>query len=322
MKKLITSVILLVIILTACFFIFNKNEDDTPTIRIMIGDGISFAPLYVIKDLSLIEKYSPNAKIELTSNLSGTIMNESFIANQVDIAAFSISTFATGLDKGIPYKIASPLAYTRYGLQTNNPNIKSLKDIGSNDKIAVSSLTGSTAIILKIACEKEFGDADALKDNMVTMSASEAELALINRSSGISLHIISLPSILRENQAGCPTIIDDVAILKERCAGTITVATTDFVKKQPDLYNAYLSALEEAVTLINNKDEQAIEIISKSLTISKEEIIESLDSGNLSFSTSECNILQITDFLYKTGEISTKIESLQDISFPNVAAEK
>ena len=323
MKKTMILIIIFIIILITYFFIFNKKDGHIPTIRIMVGDVLTHSPLYVMNELHLIEKYASNAKIDFRiSSSGGNTANEAFIAEQLDISVLDISNFTTGLDKGIPYKIASPLAYTRYGLQTNNPNIKTLKDIGPNDKIAVSSLTGTPTTLLRIACEKEFGDADALKENIITMDAYAAELALINKSSGISLHMISLSCILRENQTGCPTILDDIDILSEKCANVFTVATIDFVENYPDLYDAYLSALEEAITLINNKDEEALEIISKYINISKEELIEHIDSGNLHFSTSEYNFLPITDFLYRTEGISTKIESLQEFSFPNVTATK
>lgn len=322
MKKIMISIIILMIILTACFFLLNKKDNDTQTIRILVSDGVSSAQLHVMEELHLVEKYAPDTKVEFQVFYSGSAINEAFIANQGDIASLGIANFLTGLDKGISYKVAAAVSHTRFGLQTNNPNIKSLKDIGPDDKIAVSSLTGIHGTLLKMACEKELGDPDALKDNIVVMDASDAELALINKSSGISLHMAEIANILRENRAGCPTILDNVDILGVRCTNMVTVASTDFAENHPDLYNAYVSALEEATTLINNRDEQALEIISTTQNISKEEIIEYLDSDSLIFSTTKYNILPITDFLYKIGQISIKIESLQDISFPNVTETK
>ena len=321
MKKIVL-IILILIILVTCFFIFNQKEKNTSKIRIMATNGIGHAPLYVMNELSLIEKYAPNAKLDLTIASSSNGLNEAFIANQTDFASFSISDFMIGLDKGIPYKISSALSYSRFGIQTNNPNIKTLKDVGPNDKVSITSLTGFSATLFYMACEKEFGDYKALENNIVVMDAVNGEMALINKSSGISLHVHSLSTILRENRAGCPTILDSIDILGEKCTSIIIVGSNDFVEKQPELYNAYLSALDEAVSLITNKDEQALEVMSKSFNISKEEIIENLDSGNLSFSTTEYNILPLVDFLYRTGITSTKIESLDEVSFPNVTAKR
>lgn len=322
MKRIIIFTILLIIILGACFLAFHKKEGDVPVIRLISTDSIHTAPFHVMKELKLIEKYAPDVKVEYAIGDGGTAVDEAIIADKADIGVTSITNFAIGFNKGIPYKIASAIGYARTGLQTNNPNIKSLKDIGPDDRIAVASPTGGATIYLKMACEKEFGNLNALEDNLIVMDTYAAQLALINKSSGISLHMDSLATILYENREGCPTILDDVAVMGGKYASVVTVAANDFVEKNPDLYNAYLLALEEATALINNKDEQALEIVFEYCKIKKEDIVAYLDSGNLFYTTTDFSVLPFTDFLYKTGQIPTKIESLQDISFPNVTAKK
>ena len=321
MKKRIIITLSTVVVAMSLLSGCNKSANEQVTIRMIASDGIAQAPLFLISEFNIIKKYADNAKVDFKAINSGSVINEAFIANQVDIAAFGFSNFAIGFDKGIPYKIASAVSYGRFGLQTNNPNIKTLRDVGTDDRVALPSLTGINGILFYMACEKEFGTHKALEDNIIAMDGEVAELALINRSSGISLHMDNLGVILRENLAGCPTILDSADILGGTGAGVVSVATIDFVNKHPDLYDAYLLSLEDAVSLINNRDEQAIEFLTKTFNMSQEDILESLDNGSLYYSTSDYNILPISDFLYRAEMISNKIDSLRDVSFPNVVAE-
>lgn len=218
-----------------------------------------------------------------------------------------IPNIIIGIDKGIPYKIMNSVSNTIGGIQTNNLNIKSLADIKPNDKIAIPNLTGTSALQLYILSERELGDYNALKNNLIVMSDDNAVPALINKS-GITLHMTQFMYRMRENQEGLPTVISSASISDEPTMDKYSVASLDFFEKHQDLYEAFSLALKEAIDLINDKNDDAFDIMANEYGFAKETLIEYLDLGYIRYESDNYNIDPYIDIAYKMELISEKKE--------------
>lgn len=301
-----TIAIVILGVVIGTFFI-GKGEKEKKIIRVMNVNDLSGAPILVMEKMDLIKKHNPNYEIRVTVQTSGAQVNEAFITNQVDIGVMGIPNIIIGIDKGIPYKIMNSVSNTIGGIQTNNLNIKSLADIKPNDKIAIPNLTGTSALQLYILSERELGDYNALKNNLIVMSDDNAVPALINKS-GITLHMTQFMYRMRENQEGLPTVISSASISDEPTMDKYSVASLDFFEKHQDLYEAFSLALKEAIDLINDKNDDAFDIMANEYGFAKETLIEYLDLGYIRYESDNYNIDPYIDIAYKMELISEKKE--------------
>ncbi|GHS85210.1 hypothetical protein FACS1894103_6510 [Campylobacterota bacterium] len=127
-------------------------------VRISKQYGVNYLPLIVIEEQKLIEKQAKLAGLgEVTTEWvtfgSGAVGNDALIAGQVDLVSGGVAPFLRLWDK-TKGKVKGFVALDRatYYFNTNHARIKTLHDIKSDDRIAVSAIKSSfQAIVLQMA---------------------------------------------------------------------------------------------------------------------------------------------------------------------------
>src|SRR5262249_1472599 len=171
-------------------------------INITRQPGILYLPSHVMEKQKLIEKQAeklgvPNLKINWLLLSGGGNQTDQLLAGNVDVVNTGVGNLLLLWDrtkggvKGIVANSALPLT-----LVTRDPNIKTLKDYGPNDRIAVPTLKVSTqAILLQMACEKTFGPEQMgkLDPNMVQLGHPDAAIAMSNPVHEITSHFGAPP---------------------------------------------------------------------------------------------------------------------------------
>src|SRR6201990_3559059 len=163
--------------------------------------GILYMPTHIIEKQKLIEKHATrlglsNVTTRWVTLSGGGAQTDALLAGGVDILCTGTGNLLLLWDrtkggvKGIVATSAQPMS-----LISRDPNIKSLKDIGPNDKIAVPTVKVSTqAIVLQIAAAEAFG-ADQwakLDANTVQLRHPDAYAALANSKHEVHTHF-SIP---------------------------------------------------------------------------------------------------------------------------------
>src|SRR5438445_6741861 len=151
--------------------------------------GIFYMPTHIIEKQKLIEKHAaalgvPGITTKWITFSGGGAQTDALLAGGVDILNTGTGNLLLLWDrtrggvKGIVACSAQPML-----LISRDPNIKTLKDFGPNDKIAVPTVKISTqAIVLQIAAAEMFG-ADQwskLDANTVQLGHPDAYAALSN----------------------------------------------------------------------------------------------------------------------------------------------
>jgi NitT/TauT family transport system substrate-binding protein len=116
-------------------------------VRISHGYGLLYLPLMVIRDQGLLEKHAKamglgDVKTKWVLLDGGNVINDAMLAGNLDIAGTGAPGFVTLWSKahGIPRSEVvglGALSTSPLWLNTNNPNVKSLKDFTPKDKIAI-----------------------------------------------------------------------------------------------------------------------------------------------------------------------------------------
>src|SRR3954449_4888534 len=248
--------------------------------------GILYMPTHIIEKQKLIEKHA--ARLGLSGvttrwvTLSGGgAQTDALLAGGVDILCTGTGNLlllwdrTKGAVKGIVATSAQPMS-----LISRDANIKTIKDFGPNDKIAVPTVKVSTqAIVLQIAASEAFG-ADQwskLDVNTVQLGHPDAYVAMTNAQHEVRNHFAIPPFTFLElkNVAGAHIVLSSPDVMGGPLSQAQFFTTTKFADANPKIIQAVRDATKEAQDLIRSDTRQAVEIY-KEITGDKTSVEELL----------------------------------------------
>jgi NitT/TauT family transport system substrate-binding protein len=302
-------------------------------VRLVKQIGLGFLPLMVMEHEKLIEKHSKAAglgevKGVYTTTVGPAIMNDAMLAGRIDIGTngptsiILIWSRTRGTDNEI--KGMSPMINSPMWLNTSNPNIKTIRDIGSNDRIALPGIkTSNQAIVLQMAVAKEYGIKEFAKldPQTVVMSHFDGMAALLSKKE-ITLHLTTPPVMYLEvEQPGIRRILSSDDVLGGPTTFTNIFSSSKFRNANPKTYRAVLAAFQEAIERINKDKKWAAQVY---LTVSNDkkstlaDIQKQLEDPNIQFTTHATNVKKYADFMHDIGLIKTRANSWKDLYFPDI----
>jgi len=311
----------------------SASQAEVKEVRISKGYGILYLPLIVMEDQKLLEKQAEKAgigplKVNWLMLDGGNVINDAMMAGSLDIAGTGAPGFITlwAKAKGIPSVEVvgvSGLSSTSLWLNSNNPEIKSLKDFKPSDKIALPGIkTSLSAVMLQMMAAHEFGRESYAKLDPMTVGLPhpEALAALISGKTEITAHFTSPPfSYLELKDSKVHRVANSVDILG-RLTMDVTFAPKRFVDANPKVVQAFLDALDEADAFIARDKAAAAEIYARTAKVktTKEEVTEMLEDKDTWFSATPEGVLKIADFMHGAGSIKVKPASWQDLFVPQL----
>jgi NitT/TauT family transport system substrate-binding protein len=311
----------------------REARAETSQIRISKGHGILYLPLMVMEAQKLVEKHARAAglgevRVSWATFDGGNIINDAMLSGALDVAAIGAPGFVTlwAKAKGIPkLEIAgiSGLSATSLYLNTRNPRVKTLRDFGPGDKIAMPGIkTSLSAVVLQMAVAQEFGMAEYARLDTLTVGLPhpDAMVALTSGKTDVNSHLGSPPfSYLELEAPGVHRVMSSVDVL-----GNITLdvvyCTRRFHDENPRTIAAFLAALEEANAFIARDKRGAAEIYvhASKVKVSAEEVLRMLNDPDTRFSTTPTGVLRYATFMHQAGTIPLKAASWKDLFFPEV----
>jgi NitT/TauT family transport system substrate-binding protein len=302
-------------------------------VRISKGFGILYLPLIVMAEQKLLEKHAEKAglgpiKVSWLTFDGGNIINDAMMAGSLDFAGIGAPGFITlwakakGIAKAEVIGI-SGLSATSLWLNTNKPDIKTLKDFNSSDKIALPGIkTSLSAVVLQMIVAQEFGRENYAKLDPLTVGLPhpEALVALTAGKTEVTAHFTSPPfSYLELKSPKIHRVLNSVDAI-----GPITLdvvfAPKRFVDANPKTTEAFLAALDEAAAFIANNKQAAAEIYvnSAKVKVSVDEVLEMLKDKDTRFSTTPDGIMKFADFMHLAGSIKVKPATWSDLFIPQL----
>lgn len=276
----------------------NAGQNAKKELRIALQYGLQYAPLYVANELGFLEQNLPNFKITSQSFAGGAAITEALIGGHLDVGCMGIPPALIAMDKGANFKIAFALSVPPSALITMDENIKSLKDFKQSDKIAVPGVGSIQHIMLSMGAKELLGDAHFFDKSLVTMKNPEAYAALSNKTD-IKAHFASLPYLAKELESGGKSVFNASDIKLK----TSIVCVVDKTLSNSADYKNLVNSIEKSIELINNKDEKALEIISKIEKIQKEEASKFINFENSIFSTKVYGLNALANHMFESGYI-------------------
>ena len=295
--------------------------------------GILYLPSHVMEKQKLIEQEAakqgvPNVVVHWINLSGGGAQTDALLSGNVDVVNTGVGNLLLLWDrtkggvKGIVANSALPLT-----LVTRNPDIKSLKDYGPNDRIAVPTLKVSTqAILLQMAAEKLWGEGQMghLDANMVQLGHPDAAVMMANPRGEVTSHFAAPPYQYYElkNVPGAHVVITSPQIIGGPLTQSQFFTTTKFADANPKIIAAIKAATFDAVGFIK-KDTPAAVDIYKEITHDKApaaEILEMLKQpGMMEWGAAPQGTMKFAAHLHKVGTLKTMPKAWTDYYLPITA---
>jgi NitT/TauT family transport system substrate-binding protein len=303
-------------------------------VRIARQYGLGYLPLIVAEQQHLIEKHARAAglgdvKVTWATLGGGSATNDALLSGSVDYVSSGVAPLvvlwakSNGAVKGLAALDTSPLF-----LNTSNPTVKSIRDFGDKDRIALPAVKVSIqAIVLQMAAAKAFGFENYARLDKLTVSMKhpDAMAALLSGKSEINGHLTSPPFMFQElDNKGIRTVLNSYDVLGGPHTFNVISTTKVFYEANPKVNRAVLAAIEEADEFIKKNRKAAAEIYIKSSGTkeSPSDLLSQLNNPALGYSTTPTNVARFADFMYQTGTIKTRPKDWKDLFFPAVHGKK
>src|SRR3954463_9056228 len=270
-KQLQSGLTGIALIAATALTVSPANAQQNSEISLSRQPGIFYMPSHIIEKQKLVEKHAaalgvPGVTVKWLTFSSGGAQTDALLAGGVDILNTGTGNLLLLWDrtrggvKGIVATSAQPMT-----LISRDANIKSLKDIGPNDKIAVPTVKVSTqAIVLQIAAAELFG-ADQwskLDANTVQLGHPDAYVALSNPQHEVRNHFSIPPFTFLElkNVPGAHIVLSSPDVMGGPLSQAQFFTMTKFADANPKIIQAVFDATKEAQDFIRSDTKAAVEI--------------------------------------------------------------
>lgn len=303
-------------------------------VRIVQTYGLIFLPTYVVIDQALIEKHAKArglgaVSVQFQRVSSGPVASDLLLSGNVDIAMGGFVPLMTLWDKTQEtVKGMMGLSVSNLFLFTVDPRIKSIRDYGPDDRIAMTDIKSTNqAMLLEMASAKAFGWDQRFKldPNMVSMSNGDATAAMLSGKTEVKSHISILPFTAIERAApGIRQIFSSEDVVHGPITTSCAFTTTRFHDGNPRLYGAIVDAFEEAMGFIAHQSQAAAAIFQKfepqkAGVASVERMLADTGDDRIQFTSTPHSIGPFAEFMYRNGTLKHHAASWKDFFFENVA---
>lgn len=234
-------------------FLFLTVAASATEVRILRQAGSGASQPLQVTWLELLPKHAEkmgikDLKITTVDFQNGLDANIAMMAGQLDVLVTGTGSFAVLQAKDPSVKALSMFGSYDWWLTCNNPEIKSLKDIKPNHKIAMKGLNSGEHIFVRQLAAKELGDWKKLDGNLVVLPRPQIVQAM-KANKDIDCSVLGAPlqaSVVRDGTAKLIAKSDN-----SKVQGSIILiySTKKWLDTNPKLARAMINAELEAIEL-------------------------------------------------------------------------
>jgi NitT/TauT family transport system substrate-binding protein len=304
-------------------------------VKIGVGFGLAFLPIYICEDLKLVEKHAKAAGFEVKANfprfMSAAQLQDAVASGAIDMGPYGTAPLLAAWQKGKDtlgqILAVSGITSLPLTLLSNQPNEKSVADLTPADRIAVPTLTSPQRYLLEIQSEKKaFGwfTYDQVNKQLVAMSHGDAIAALVEGSGQpadkVTAYFASPPfTQLALRDADVHPILTSSDVMGGKSSFLIMGATKAAIDAHPQLPEVIGKAIDEAARIIHDDPRRAAQIYlthepSSALDAATMEAVIREIRGE--FGSAIYGVQTLADFMGRHGALKTPPQSWKDIVAP------
>jgi NitT/TauT family transport system substrate-binding protein len=253
-------------------------------------------------------------------------VNSALLSGSVDVVAGGIPAMVTfwAKTRGTPQEVRGIAALSSQPclLNTRNPALHGLGDLGSQDRIAVPTVKVSIqAVTLEMAAARLFGAADYAKLDPLTLSMPppDATVALLS-GAGLSC-AFSVPPFQEQQlrQPGIHTLLNSFDVAGPH-SFTLCWTTARFRTANPVLYQALMAALQEATDIVNadKRAAAALWLADSNSKLPLDEVAAIVAGPQVRWTLAPQETVKYASFMHGVGSVKAAPASWQDLFFPEI----
>ena len=297
-------------------------------VRIGLGYGFAFLPLYVCEDLKLVEKQAKAAHLDVAAKFahfsSAGELHAALAAGQIDIAPFGTAPLLAGAvpakESGRQIVAVSGITSLPLTLLTNQADERSIADLKVKDRIAVPTLTSPQMYLLQMQSEKTFGKFDRLRNQIVMLSHPQAIAALADNDGQATAYFSSPPfTQIALRAANVHAILSSSEVMNGKSSFLILGALRSYVSAQPQVAELVAKTIDEAARLIRDDPKRATQIYlsrEPSAALNSAAVEAIIRETKDEFGSPIYGVQATADFMVRSGELKGSLRSWKDITAP------
>ncbi len=297
-------------------------------VKIGLGFGLAFLPLYICQDLKLIEKHAKELHLDVKASyerfLGSGPMQDAIASGAIDMGPYGTAPLLAAWEnaKDAPAQILAVSGITTMPLTlvSNRSNVATIADFQPTDRIAMPSLTAPQMYLLEMQSEKTFKAYDKLRDQVVAMSPSEAVTAVVDGSGVVTAYFASPPfTQLALRDAKVHRVLSSADVMNGKASFLIMGATRAYIEAHPQMPEAIDKAIEDAARIIRSDPRRAAQIYlthEPSMSLSSPLIEAVLREIKDEFGSAVYGVQAFADFMARHGELKAPPKSWKDIVAP------
>jgi NitT/TauT family transport system substrate-binding protein len=292
-------------------------------VRIGLGFGLAFLPIYVCEDLKLVEKHGKESHLDLRVSYQRFLgpgpLQEALADGTIDMAPFGAAPLLTAWEKAkdTPRQIFAVSGLTTLPpvLLANRADIRSLADFRATDRIAVPASSAPQLFLLQMQSEKVFGQYDKLRNQIVVLSHADAVSDLTGAKGSVAAPYaeIALADGRVHKVLSAPDVIDG------KVSFLILGASKGYIATHPKVPEAVAKAIDEAARIIRDNPRRAAEIYlvhEPSRTLDAAALAGVLSGVREEFGSAVRGIGAFADFMGRHGTLKSPPANWKEIVAP------
>ena len=300
-------------------------------VRVGRTPTLSQLPIYVLEGEKLIEKHARSAglgdvSVKYVDVAGGAVLNDMLLGNNLEFATGGLPPFLILWSKSAgtsnEVKAIAAVGGTPSTLYVRNPQVKSIKDLSTDDRIALAGVKSSqVAIVLQMAAADAYGDKEYAKLDPLTVTMRDADAVGVLKSGKGELtgHFTYDPFRAQyETDPALHAILHSKDVLGG--AGTVTVAyaTKRFHDANPKLVAAYFAALADADDIIKRDPARAArhyKVLAKA-SQSEDQLAAMIRQPDAQYGVTPVALMKFATFMARIGTLKEAPASWKDVFFP------
>ena len=300
-------------------------------VRVGMGYGLAFLPIFLCEDLKLIEKHGKDVHLNLKASYQrfngAAPLQDALASGSVDLAPFGVAPLLAAWEKGkgTPRQVlaVAGLSTLPLTLLTNRAGVHALTDFKPSDRIAVPTASSPQTYLLQMQSEKVFGQYDRLQSQVVIMPHPDAVAALVANAGPTTGYFASAPytQVALEDKR-IHKVFTSAEVLGGKASFLVLGATHRYVTAHPKVAEAIVKAIDEAASIIHDDPRRAAQIYlthEPSRTLNAAAVEAVIKDIKDEFGSPVHGIETFAAFMGRHGELKTPPQSWKDIVAPALA---
>ncbi len=286
----------------------GTQSHDDKELQIAEQFGLAYAPLVVIKEKSMMQDHG--VQVEWIQLNNASAIREAMLSSHLDIGFMGIPPYLIGKDNDMGWEVFTGLTKAELALVSNNEDINALTDIERQDRIILPQPGSIQHILLAMAAEKEFGDAQYFDEQLLSMSHPDGLQALKNSKDPVLLFTAPPYVAMALQEPKFQKVLTGVDAFGGPFTFIVGVASETAWREKKSQIDIFQTVLREAILWMEQYPEDAADLLAPYYQITHQEMMNYLQSGELVYALDVQGMERFQEFMLQVGYIK-KEEALR-----------